>query len=84
MKANLDCTLDVLTYIYHNLDELERIRLSDIMISCSYSRDELVGTLNQLITDGLIVVQPTYTGDKLPVIVDITVEGVELMRNLAK
>ena len=84
MKANLDCMRDVLCYIYNSLDELERIRLSDIMISCSYPRDELVGTLNQLIRDGLIVVQPTYTGDKLPVVVDITVDGVECMRKLAK
>ena len=84
MKANLDCMRDVLTYIYHNLDELERIHLSDIMISCSYPREELVGTLNQMITDGLIEAQPTYTGDKLPVVVDITVEGVERMRNLEK
>lgn len=37
-----------------------------------------------MITDDLIEVQPTYTGDKLPVVVDITVEGVELMRKLAK
>lgn len=84
MKANLDCMRDVLCYIYHNLDELERIRLSDIMISCSYPREELVGTLNQLLRDGLIVVQPTYTGDRLPVVVDITVEGVERMRKLSK
>ena len=84
MKANLDCTLDVLTYIYHNLDELERIRLSDIMISCNYCREELVDTLNRMIRDGLIEVQPTYTGDKLPVVVDITAEGVELMRKLVK
>ena len=37
-----------------------------------------------MITDGLIEAQPTYTGDKLPVVVDITVEGVERMRNLEK
>lgn len=84
MNANPDCIRDVLCYIYNNLDELERIRLSDIMISCSYSREELVGTLNQLLRDGLIVVQPTYTGDRLPVVVDITVEGVERMRKLSK
>ena len=84
MKANLDCMRDVLCYIYHNLDELERIRLSDIMISCSYPREELVGTLNQLLRDGLIVVQPTYTGDRLPVVVDITADGIICMRNLAK
>lgn len=84
MNANPDCIRDVLCYIYNNLDELERIRLSDIMISCSYSREELTDTLNRMIRDGLIVVQPTYTGDKLPVVVDITVDGVECMRKLAK
>ena len=84
MKANPDCMRDVLTYIYHTLDELERIHLSDIMISCSYPRDVLVSTLNRMIRDGLIEAQPTYTGDRQPVVVDITADGIICMRNLAK
>ncbi len=84
MKANLDCTLDVLTYIYHNLDELEQIHLSDIMISCRYPRDVLVSTLNRMIRDGLIEAQPTYTGDRQPFVVDITADGIICMRNLSK
>ena len=80
MKANLDCMRDVLSYIYNNIDDMEKIRIDDIVAACKgYSKDELLHTLDHMVKIGLVTVLPI---PRKLVVVDITSDGITCMRNL--
>ena len=79
MKNNLDCMRDVLSYIYSNIDEKEKIMLTDLTAACKdHTKEELESTTKHLIKSGMITVMPV---PRL-VITDITADGITCMRNL--
>ena len=85
MKSDIDLLRKILLLSYHLLDEKDAVTFDDINDAPElegYDRQSIVDALNRISRNKFVVLQPTFRGDRQPLIVYVTYNGCMFVRNM--